>query len=113
MRDMIMVKKRRASIVPTASANKLTSWAHGIGMVAPATVMSKVATPGMIQAGTAWDASIFPCNRRLAMAKQNVIVNIVPTAHMTSPSVWLSWATTEDSSRMAIVIVPKKLPATG
>src|SRR5437899_1701567 len=110
---MIIVKNKRAIIVPTASANRLTSWAHGIGMVPPATAISNVATPGMNQAGTACATSIFPCSNRLAIAKQSASVEIVPTVHMTSASVWLSWATTDESSRIAIVIVPKKLPATG
>ncbi|MNT83587.1 hypothetical protein D3C72_2234820 [compost metagenome] len=87
---MIIVKNKRAIIVPTASANILISWAHGIGMAPPATAISSVATPGMNQAGTACAASILPCSSRLAIVKQSAIVAIVPTIQMTSASVWLS-----------------------
>src|SRR5262245_4512412 len=110
MRDMIIVKNRSAIIVPTANANRFTSCAHGIGMAAPATAMSNVATPGINQAGTACAASIFPRNNRLAIAKQRAIADTVPTVHMTAARAWLIGATTEESNRMAMVIVPKKLP---
>ncbi|CAG2129244.1 hypothetical protein LMG19282_00148 [Cupriavidus campinensis] len=44
-------------------------------------------------------------------------VATVPTVHIPSASAWLSGATTVDSSRMAMVMamvmVPKKFPATG
>lgn len=40
-------------------------------------------------------------------------VATVPTVHIPSASAWLSGATTVGSSRMAMVMVPKKFPATG
>ncbi|MNT31334.1 hypothetical protein D3C72_1671640 [compost metagenome] len=112
-REKIMVKNASAIIVPTAIANRLTSCAHAIGMVPPATAMSSVATPGISHAGTTCVGSPLPRKRRPAMTKVSAMVSTVPSVQTAWPSASWCTPTTDDSSRMAMVMVPKKFPATG
>src|SRR5882762_4234777 len=65
-REKIIVKNTSAIIVPTASPNRLTSYAHAIGMLPPATAMSSVATPEISQEGAACAGSTLPRSRRPA-----------------------------------------------
>lgn len=111
--DMIIVKKTSAMVVPTAIANRLTSLAHAIGRVPPATVMSSVATPGMSHAGTEWPASTLPRSMRLTMVKDSATVLAAPMPQMISDARALRGATTDEISSTAMVMVPKKLPAIG
>ncbi|MCY1250430.1 hypothetical protein D3C87_1887980 [compost metagenome] len=56
-REKIRVKKTSASTAPTARANRLNSATQAMGICAPVTAISRVATPGINQAGTAFNES--------------------------------------------------------
>ncbi len=82
-------------------------------MVLPVTATSSVPTPEISQGGVAWTGSTLPCSKRPTTTKVSTNVSTVPQVHSTSPNASAYLLTITDSSMMAIVIVPKKLPPTG
>src|ERR1700761_8271767 len=95
------------------AAKTFTSWAQDMGMCAPATAISKVATPGISQAGTACAGSCLPLSSRVATTKLNNTVLAAPSAQTVCASDSPYGAMTDDNKSNAIVNVPKKLPVIG
>ncbi|MNP31312.1 hypothetical protein D3C76_1244300 [compost metagenome] len=85
-RGKMLVKKISARAAPTAIAKRFSSGAQAMGIWAPVTAMSSVATPGISQAGTACCRSCLPWNRRDRTRPPRITVSRLPTVHNPWPS---------------------------
>ncbi|MNT85795.1 hypothetical protein D3C72_2260060 [compost metagenome] len=82
----MLVRKISARAAPTAIAKRFSSAAQAMGIWAPVTAISRLATPGISQAGTACCRSCLPLNRRDSTSPPRITVSRLPTVHSAWPS---------------------------